>query len=179
MISIPMTMAKIVHDNYNKANEKTKGETKTWYELDIFGKSSNRASAGDKNNKLTLASLKIDEQGNLIDINSNAKVDSLDQIDDLLWKLAVYEHYRWSGFHYARGYRKLVPFELKDKELLNNNARHEHERKHLCLVDWDELNTLPCQMENKKFQQNDYNSVVSILSDGKIKINMKGAEQIG
>ena len=172
-------MAKIVHDNYNKANEKTKGETKTWYELDIFGKSSNRASAGDKNNKLTLASLKIDEQGNLIDINSNAKVDSLDQIDDLLWKLAVYEHYRWSGFHYARGYRKLVPFELTDKDLLNNNARHEHERKHLCLVDWDELNTLPCQMENKKFQQNDYNSVVSILSDGKIKINMKGAEQIG
>lgn len=171
-------MAKIVHDNYNMANKKAKQKIKTWNELDIFGKSSNRASAGDKNNKLTLANLKIDEQGNLIDINSNAKVDSLDQIDDLLWKLAVYEHYRWSGFHYARGYRRLMPYELTAEDLIDNNARHEHERKHLCLVDWDELNTLPCQMENKKFQHNDYNSVVSILSDGNIKINMKGAGQM-
>ena len=60
-----------------------------------------------------------------------------------------------------------MPYELTDKDLIENNARHEHERKHLCLVDWEELKTLPCQTENKKFQHNDYNNVVSILSDEK------------
>lgn len=171
-------MAKAVHDNYNKENNK-KQKAKSWNSLDYFRKSSNRAAVRDKNNILALANLTIDENGNLIDAINNIRVENLDELDDLMWKLAVYEHYRWSGFHYARGYKRLMPHELTDKDLEQNNTRHDNERKHLCLVDWDTLNTLPCQTKENEFQQYDYNNVISILTNANIKINNKKVKQNG
>ncbi|MFA5523145.1 MAG: hypothetical protein WDA24_02200 [Tissierellales bacterium] len=137
-------LGKQVHENYKK-NVKDK-KVNQWRELSVFTKDSNRASARDTVNKLGL-------------INNN------NTGEDIYWKLAMYEHYRWCGFHYARGWTPLLAEELTDQEKSNNIAKRENEKKHLCLVSWDELAELPCQKSKTAFQEYDYEVVAQLLKN--------------
>lgn len=147
-------IAQTIHENYMASNKDKNIEP--WNKLNHFRKGNNRAAAGDKNNKLALSNMEIDCDGNLIDIINNVKIENLDNIDDLIWKLAIYEHYRWCGFHVTRGWTRLMPHELTDYDL---DGKREEVKKHICIVDWDTLNTI----KNKNYQLNDYNTVKGIL----------------
>ena len=112
--------ARATHEQYNK-NKKAPD----WKELGTFKQASNRAAYGDKHNKEKLF--------------KSCKAD----MDKSLEFLAQYEHSRWNAFSYARGWRKMPVSDLTDKERASYITNHDNEKRHICLVPWDELDALP------------------------------------
>jgi hypothetical protein len=137
--------AKDIHENYKKTSGSHK-EVKEWSELDIFAKDSNRASARDKSNKEML-------------------FDKSCAGSSVYWKLAVYEHFRWCAFHYARGWTRLLPGEFSDEEKAGSTTKRVHQKKHLCLVDWETLPFLPGQADGVSYQKYDYDSVKALFNN--------------
>lgn len=120
-------LAKKYHQRYS---EMMKIEDKQSYkDLNNFLKESNLAAAYDEFNKKKL----IDR------IDLSKEEESLESVS---LKLAMYEHYRWCALHLTRGWRPLGLEELTTTERENMIKKRPQERKHLCLVSWENLNLL-------------------------------------
>lgn len=149
-------LAKEIHVDYRKYNKRAK----EWNEIENFKKDSNRAVVRDIPNKLSLVN-KCDKCSQRLE-----KLRDLNMEEDQCKRLAVYEHYRWCGFHFAHGWTRLNKEDLTDEEKKNEDKRkNDNIKKHLCLVPWEELNDLPCQTNKNDFQNNDYNSVINIFRE--------------
>lgn len=147
-------LAKEVHEDYIKNQDKADG----WNKLDNFKKDSNRAVVRDIPNKLALVNKSNKFSQDL------ERLRALNMDDDLCNKLAVYEHYRWCAFHFAHGWTRLNKEDLTEEEGKDgNNRRNNSQKKHLCLVTWEELTDLPCQKNKYDFQNNDYESVTNLF----------------
>lgn len=115
-------LGKRINDQYNKS-----GNGKPWNKLGTFLQASNRAAARDKYVKRGLYQL----------------CATYKYKDESLEFLAMYEHSRWMAFHYARGWQTLPATELTQNEKENCVSKRVSEKRHTCLVEWDELDKLP------------------------------------
>ena len=119
-----------------------------WSKLGTFTQASNRAVVWDVPNKLLLA-------GDTASLTHDA-------FEKLLWQLARYEHSRWNAFHYARGWRTLAVSELTEGERSAGTTKHPAEKRHTCLVGWDELDALP-QARPGLLKYYDYENVARLF----------------
>ena len=113
--------AKEANDKYQKLN----GCGTIWNKLGTFTVASNRALAFDTPIKRKLFKLSHASKKQTMEF------------------LAEYEHARWNAFHHARGWRKMPVSDLTPDELTNCKTKHPDEKRHICLVSWDEIDALP------------------------------------
>lgn len=147
-------LAKVIHEDYLMNHP----EEKDWNKIDNFKKDSNRAAVKDIRVKLALVN-KLDKYDQSLE-----KLRAININEDECKKLAVYEHYRWCGFHFAHGWTRLYKEDLtEDEKKDKNKRRNENLKKHLCLTTWEELIGLPCQANKYDFQYNDYDSVSNLF----------------
>ncbi len=136
--------AEALHRRYRGKNL----HVENWNALGTFTQSSNRAVVWDIPNKLLLA-------GDRSDLPPEEQ-------EAVFWELARYEHRRWNAFHYSRGWTKLPVEELSEEERESCTTKHKRERRHTCLVEWDELDDLP-QTEPGILKWYDYENVVQLF----------------
>lgn len=122
--------------------------TADWRKLGSFTQDSNRAAVWDIPMKLLLA-------GDLSQMTEEER-------EKALWQLARYEHRRWNAFHYARGWTELPAEELTEEERNRFVTKHMQERRHICLVDWDQLDDLP-QAEPGILKRYDYENAAQLF----------------
>ncbi len=104
-----------------------------WRDLDVFTKESNRSAASNIATKLSLLNLEMREKTNE---NSSSTVNLTEYLKgERLENLSKQEHLRWNAFHFASGWvtwpLNQTGDAIKAKDLIN--------RRHACLVSWDEL----------------------------------------
>lgn len=136
--------AQALHRRYQSNN----GAAPDWQHLGTFAQASNRAVLWDIPNKLTLA-------GDLSGLSPEEK-------EQVCWRLARYEHRRWNAFHFSRGWVRLPVEELTEEERAQCKTKHTDQRRHICLVDWDQLDELP-QSKPGILKFYDYENVVQLL----------------
>ena len=122
--------------------------TPQWRELSAFTQASNRAAVWDIPNKLLLA-------GDTSALDPQAR-------EALCWELAQYEHLRWNAFHFARGWLPLPLEEMTPEERAQCRTKRPGEKRHACLVDWDQLDALP-QKEPGLLKRYDYENVACLF----------------
>lgn len=120
-----------------------------WQQLDSFTQSSNRAVLWDIPNKLALAA---DDLSTL----------SPEEQEKALWRIARYEHRRWNAFHFCRGWTRLDADELTPEERSQHKTKRPDARRHICLVDWDALDSLP-QAKPGLLKLYDYQNVETLF----------------
>lgn len=136
--------AEALHRHYQGRNL----HAKNWNTLGTFTQTSNRAVVWDIPNKLALAG----------DLDGLSK----EERERVLWQLARYEHRRWNAFHYSRGWTKLPVAELSEEEREQCTTKRKQEKRHTCLVEWDELDALP-QSEPGILKRYDYENVAQLF----------------
>ena len=119
-----------------------------WQSLGTFTQNSNRAVVWDIPNKLLLA-------GKTEDLSQEER-------ESLYWQLARYEHRRWNAFHYARGWTRLPVEELTEEEVKACRTKRPEEKRHTCLVSWEELDALP-QSKPGILKYYDYENVADLF----------------
>lgn len=119
-----------------------------WNELDTYLQNSNRAVIWDIPNKLMLAG----------DLSAATRKER----EDIYWKLAEYEHRRWNVFQYTHGWLRLPEGELTPEEVRAGITKRVSQKRHACLVPWDELDDLP-QASPGLLKRYDYENVVSLF----------------
>lgn len=132
--------ARATHEQYNQ----TRSNKKKWEELGTFTQASNRAANRDIYNKKALFELCKGEQEESVDF------------------ISQYEHSRWNAFHYAHGWRSMPVSDLTDEERAAYNIKHPKEKRHTCLVPWEELDALP-QKEPGLIKSYDVDNVLKAL----------------
>lgn len=137
--------AQALHRRYQSAN----GAAPDWHKMGTFLQASNRAVLWDIPNKLALA-------GDLSGLSEEER-------EQVYWRIARYEHRRWNAFHFSRGWVTLGVDELTDEERAQCKTKHAAERRHICLVDWDELDDLP-QAQPGLLKSYDYENVAQLFS---------------
>lgn len=136
--------AEALHRRYQGRNL----HIENWNALGTFTQTSNRAVVWDIPNKLELAG----------DLGRYSK----EEREKILWHLAQYEHRRWNAFHYSRGWTKLPIEELSEEERESCVTKHKQEKRHTCLVEWEELDALP-QSEPGILKRYDYENVARLF----------------
>ena len=129
--------AQVITAQYNRRSEK---ETK-WEALGTLKQASNRAVIRDRVNVLALNEL----------CGTASKAEDAER---KLTFLAQYEHTRWCAFYYARGWKPLPVSELTDEEREQFLSSRTKEKRHICLVPWEQLNALP-QKKPVEYQEYD------------------------
>ena len=119
-----------------------------WNTLGTFTQNSNRAVVWDIPNKLALA-------GDISGLSDEER-------EAVLWQLARYEHRRWNVFHYSRGWTRLPVEALSEEEREKCATKHKQEKRHTCLVEWEELDDLP-QSEPGILKRYDYENVAQLF----------------
>jgi len=145
--------AERIHNEYMNSSHTT---TK-WSQLGTFTKQSNRAVIWDVPNKMALMPALEDLKS-----NSNTNMNITEETESSFWELAKYEHRRWCAFHYTHGWSLLPVSELTDTEIQNGTTKHLDEKRHICLVPWNELDSLP-QSEPGILKQYDYDNIKRIV----------------
>ena len=136
--------AQALHRRYQSAN----GSAPDWHKMGTFLQASNRAVLWDIPNKLALA-------GDLSGLSQQER-------EQVYWRIARYEHRRWNAFHFSRGWVPLRVEELSEQERAQCKTKHADERRHICLVDWEELDALP-QSEPGILKFYDYENVAHVF----------------
>lgn len=136
------TKAKATHEQYRQTSDK---KMLKWEDLETFTQESNRAANRDIYNKKALFELCKGEEKERIDF------------------IAQYEHSRWCAFHYAHGWKLLPVSDLTDEERARCITKHPKEKRHACLVPWDELDALP-QEEQGRLKKYDVDNVRDALA---------------
>ena len=97
-----------------------------WEKTSVLDKESSISSAQHLEFKKYLSSLKD---------NETSYYDAIIKNEELLENLAIAEHLRWNAFNFSHDWGKM--------EYVEGGPRKDNLRKkHICLVDWDELETL-------------------------------------
>ena len=150
-----LTYADLVERDFDREAEKlhqryrgTSMISAGWRNLGTFTQSSNRAVVWDIPNKLLLG--------------RDAAELPADKRNKALWRLAEYEHRRWVAFHAAHGWSLLPASELTEQEREDCATKRPAERRHACMVDWDDLDTLP-QREPGLLKKYDYMNVEELF----------------
>lgn len=123
-----------------------------WNEIGTYLQNANRAVVWDIPNKRLLAQ---DLEG-----------ISPGQKEAAYWKLAQYEHLRWCTFQYTHGWTCLPREELTGEEVKNCITKREAQKRHACLVPWDELDALP-QSRPGLLKYYDYANVLELFEPEK------------
>lgn len=138
-------LAKGFHSYYAKLYN----DSRSWKEISLFEKQSNRALALHIQSKLFSIGLRYT-------INGDAQLFN-ERIKDrkILEELAIGEHLRWNAFCFANGWRTMANLTSKErnKDVIN--------RTHSCLVDWDQLELVSYKF-NKDFKKMDRHLVENI-----------------
>ncbi len=121
----PDRRAETLHRQYSK----TSLFSANWNEIGTYLQNSNRAVVWDIPNKLLLA------QG----LEDRAPEEK----EETYWELAKYEHQRWNTFQYTHGWTQLPLRELTEEEIRGCVTKRAAQKRHACLVPWDELDSLP------------------------------------
>ncbi|NLX64776.1 MAG: hypothetical protein GX022_08410 [Clostridiaceae bacterium] len=104
-----------------------------WRHLDAFTKESNRSAASNIATKLRLLNLEMKGK------NSNVKRKAVNLAEYLtgerLENLSKQEHLRWNAFHFASGWVTWPLDQVGD----TRKAKDTINRRHACLVSWEEL----------------------------------------
>lgn len=119
-----------------------------WDRIGTFRQNSNRAVVWDIPNKLLLAG----------DLTSRTPQER----EEVYWQLARYEHLRWNAFQYTHGWTALPREELTAEEIANCVTRRDSQKRHACLVPWDELDSLP-QARPGQLKRYDYENVLQLF----------------
>lgn len=122
----------------------------TWNGLGTFEQDSNRAVVRDLSNKRLLAQ----GIGGLQGADRQAALE----------RLARYEHRRWVAFYAAHGWQVLPAAELTAEERASFVTNRPDERRHICMVEWDELDALP-QREPGLLKKYDYENVRELFEE--------------
>ncbi len=134
-----------------------------WGSLDTFTKESNRSAASNIATKLRLLGLGMVEKEKNTEktaLSVGRRVNLMDYlVGEKLDNLARQEHLRWNAFHYASGWTtwplNQIGEAIKAKDLKN--------RRHACLVSWDELVAVTEHFnQNPTYQDLDYEQVKNI-----------------
>lgn len=136
--------AQALHQRYQSNSQ----SAPDWQSLDTFTQASNRAVLWDIPNKLALA-------GDLSGLTPEER-------EQVCWRIARYEHRRWNAFHFSRGWIRLPVEELTEEERTQYKTKHADQRRHTCLVDWEELDTLP-QKRPGLIKYYDYANVMQLF----------------
>lgn len=115
------TAAKAINEQYRKSSD----SGKEWNKLGIFTQASNRAVIRDEYNKKVLFEMCRADKEKALDF------------------LAQYEHSRWNAFYFAHGWKCMPVSDLTEEERAAYVTKHPDEKRHICLVGWDELDNLP------------------------------------
>lgn len=99
-----------------------------WSQIGTFKQNSNRAVVWDIPNKLLLT-------GDLTGKSPSER-------EAVYWRLAQYEHLRWNIFQYTHGWVRLPREELTE-EVRANATKRARQKRHACLVPWEEMDALP------------------------------------
>lgn len=134
--------ARILHKQYSKESQ----VDEKWSQIGTFLQQSNRAVIWDMPNKKAMLD------------SSELSIMTDEEKEIAYWKMAKYEHRRWNAFHYTHGWTLLPVSELSDEDIAQFKTKHPKEKRHICLVPWDELDDLPQSKPGiiKKF---DYDNV--------------------
>lgn len=148
--------AKIINHNYN--NQKGLIE-ESWKNIDELSRESSLAAANfAKSYKLIFKS----------------NYQKIIEDKELFEKISQMEHLRWCGFHYAMGFSKMTLSELENR--VKNNIKPYHKdlinKKHACLIDWEELDVLSKKIEQltgnqynfKEMDRENIRSMINILN---------------
>ncbi|MBQ9903139.1 MAG: hypothetical protein IJM51_12280 [Clostridia bacterium] len=130
--------------NYNQLSNKGT----VWNNLGTFLEASNRAQALDVPVKKKLFAMSRASQSQTIEF------------------LARYEHNRWMAFSFAHGWMPMSVSELTAEEKANYRTKHAFEKRHICLVPWDELDKLPQKTPGllKSYDVESVNQALSIAA---------------
>ncbi len=133
-----------------------------WRSLDSFTKESNRSAAANIATKLRLLGLEMFEKGkNKADGGGKKSPVALNDYlqGERLDNLARQEHLRWNAFHYASGWSSWPLSRTGEAK----KAKDLKNRRHACLVSWDELEEVTRHFnQHPTFQQLDYEQVKNI-----------------
>ena len=135
-------IAKDANDNYNQLSNRGT----LWNNIGTFLEASNRAQALDVPIKKKLYQMSKAPQSQTLDF------------------LAQYEHLRWMAFSFAHGWMPMPVSELTAEEKKNYKTKHPLEKRHICLIPWDELDNLP-QKSPGLIKSYDVQSVMQALKD--------------
>ena len=113
--------------NYNQLSNRGTG----WSSLGTFLEASNRALALDVSVKKKLFAMSSAPQSDTMEF------------------LAKYEHSRWMAFSFAHGWVPMPVSELTPEDLAEFNTKHADQKRHTCLIPWDELDKLPQKSPGK------------------------------
>ena len=135
--------------NAKKANRRynlLSSNTTIWNKIGTFLEASNRAQALDILVKKKLFNKSKASQNQTMEF------------------LAMYEHNRWMAFSFAHGWMPMSENELTAEERKAYKTKHPEEKRHICLVPWDELDSLP-QKAPGQLKSYDWDTVKQALSD--------------
>jgi len=104
-----------------------------WRDLDAFTKESNRSAASNIATKLRLLNLEMKEKNG--DDDRTAVNLSEYLTGERLENLSKQEHLRWNAFHFASGWVTWPLDQVGDAR----KAKDTINRRHACLVSWEEL----------------------------------------
>ena len=144
------TVAKKINEHYNlqeNVNKESIGKPSVgnWSKLDLFYKNSNRDVAAHLNTKLALIGYEISNGKELSYFNEDLTLDNYTNITKIENLLQI-EHLRWNAFHFVNGWTGFTSVDIENIKVKNNNKldysdrKDKRNRKHACLVSWEELN---------------------------------------
>lgn len=134
--------ARAVNEQYSKSNH----SDAPWNRLGTFTQASNRAAVRDGYNKKALYAMCRADRETTMDF------------------LAQYEHSRWNAFYHAHGWRVMPVDDLTPEEKACFVTKHPKEKRHICLVPWEELDDLP-QKEPGLLKYYDMENVIRALEE--------------
>ncbi len=159
-------LAILLNSTYDSSG---RSDWEKWLSCDSFGKMSSRASAD-----FIPAFIRISGSSREEILSGNWNPDpAMQQV------LGETEHLRWCAFHYAMGYVSMSAeeFDARAKEYLRKTsegkpagikiAKDPTERKHACLIPWEELDELSARENrvtgrNVDYKQIDINNVMTL-----------------
>ena len=157
-------MAKAVNLTYTEGEKTGADADDEWYSLDYFTRESNRASADFIPAMLHIAGLTMDEARDAKLLSAKIPADSR-----LAEVLGQTEHLRWNAFHFAKGFSVMPEEEIRRRaeKGIKKFQKDTDNRRHACLVSWDELDdlsSLVSELQNKEenYKEKDRRNIFNI-----------------
>lgn len=128
-----------------------------WRDLDVFTKESNRSAASNITTKLRLLNLEMREK---TDEENRTPVNLSEYLTgERFENLSKQEHLRWNAFHFASGWVTWILDQTGDAQ----KAKDIKNRRHACLVSWEELEEVTQRFNQvPSYQQLDRQQVKNI-----------------
>ena len=146
-------MAKAINLSYVEGARTAMDADAAWNLLDYFSRESSRASADFIPAMLHIAGISMEEARDESILSAKIPKGS-----PLLEVLGQTEHLRWNAYHFAMGYSKMTIDEVRQRaeEGITPYQKDVANRRHACLIGWDELDELSAVMSQITGKEIDY-----------------------